>query len=366
MKKILILIAVALIFVMGCDVLEHDAYKNEALESFFSDFSIGFEEIDADTVGAVMAFYDTDYSNDLTTREEMGEFYLGLFDLNPGTVRFYPELKKYNRFAEMNWELVVTWEDEAGIIAETYNFYDIYKEVGGEVKFFGNQIDPPALDPSKPVVFAEYGTAESCGNCPRVSKKLELMKNKTYGEQFIYVTFCQNEPVDPYTEFFMYYGAYTQPYVVTQGIYHNEGSTDDNIALFDTQYNDVFEATPEAFITDIVWNESTAGTIAGSVNLDIGNVPTEDLFLRVFILDKKPDLHYNADGSALHNVVFATYNIPVTTSGQVNFSLDYIQANYPELPAKGKIVFALQTKPDDYDMATSKVYTAAEAKLYED
>jgi len=372
MKKILILIAAALIFMIACDVLDHDAYKNEDLENFFSDFSTAFENIDEENVDAVMVYYDSTYSHNLTTKAEMEDFFLGLFELNPGTVRFHAELDSYNRFnTDLNWTLGITWEDVVNdtltnVVTENIKFYETYVTDGTDYKFYGNQLDPPALDPTKPVVFAEYGTAESCGNCPAISKKLDLMKKKTYGGQFIYVAFCQNEPVDPYTEFFTYYGAYTQPYVVTQGTLHNEGGTDDNVALTDTHYEEVLVGEPEAFITDIIWSEETAGTIAGSVNLDIGSVPTTDLYLRVFILDEHPDLHYHVDGSPLHNVVFATYNIPVTGSGVVNYSLEYTQENYPTLPAKGNIVFALQTKPDDYDIATSKVYTAAEAKLYED
>jgi len=353
MKKILILLPLILLFFSACDVLNHDTYSDSTLENFFADFSAAIENATADNLTEVMAYYHEDYSHNLQDKAAMNSFYAEFFLINT-PVSLQAELVDYNRFDQIHWDLIVTTADT------TYRLEmdDVLIE-SETIKFYGNQVDPPALDPNKPVVFAEMLTSENCGNCPEVAEYLHQMKN-IYGEQFIYVEYCLSNNYTPfYMDYASYYSAFSQPTTVIGG--NNIVVGGDTDAL-ENHYQNVVETELQARINNL---SAAMNSGLAEVNLELellNELSTQDLVLTAVVADGEPEIYYTSDAQQFSNVAFAKTELDISAGGAINLSIEYDEnIDFVE----PKIIVWLQTKTPVFDSETSKTYTAAEYSLGE-
>ena len=353
MKKLWLLLPVVLLLIISCDILNHDVYDNSKVESFFDDFSAAISATDGTDLSAIMAFYNDDYSNNLVDKAGIEQFYTDFFSVYM-PIELEAVLLSYDRFGNIKWELAITTEGE---LLNTMLMEDIYME-SSEITFFGNQINPPAVDPTKPIVFAEFFTGEDCGNCPPAASHLHHMKN-TLGDQFIYVEYCSTNNYSPfYFDLVAYYNYWNQPTTIFGGTNVVIGGASANLTEMDNYYNTVVESELKATITNLSATRDN-GVMNGQLDLELFDLSTEDLLLTVVIADAEPEIYYNGTDKQFHNVAFAKTDIAVTADGTINFSVDY--DNTLEF-VQPKVIVWLQTKKAAYD-TDCKVHTAAEANI---
>jgi len=239
---------------------------------------------------------------------------------------------------------------------------DILESKAEGITFYGNQIIPPALDPTKPVDFAEFFTGESCGNCPPAAAHLHEMQN-TFGGQFIYVEYCNTNDYTPfYLEKAQYYSAYSQPTTLVQGTNVVVGGASENLEAIDGAYENESEKVLSARISEINITTDNVGEISGNLNLELlQDISTENLILTVVIADKKPDIFYNGTTERFHNVAFEKTEIIISEAGVKDFTISYDET----IDFKHKKVIAwLQTQKETFD-TTCIVHAAAELSIAE-
>ncbi len=363
MKKIFMLIPVIIMLMVGCELLDHDPFNDQKIEEMFDEFSAAFSTISADDVSDVMVFYDQDYFHDLQDVYGREEFYLSLFQSYGEDITFECYLTDYKENLEIEWVLGVNYEVDGIQMVENFEFVEYLKDNNGEYYFYGNQVNPPALDPDKPIVFVEYGTAENCGNCPPASSELHHMQLE-HGAQFIYVTYCAGEPMSTYIDFATYYNETAQPVTIFGGQYKIVGASEDDLAEFDQRYNQVLSGTPEAFLSNITWSDD-GEMIDGTVDVDLQGVSTANLVLMAALVDERPELYYDNGGNRIYNVLFAVGEEQVGGSGTAEFRIEYDLPSYSDtMPATTKLIVWLQTKDANYNPDTCKIHTAAEIDLF--
>ena len=363
MKKILFPLLVIAFIITACDVLDHDPYDNAGIELFFGDLSVALTEIHKDDVSAVMALYSDDYSNNQLSKADIADKYNGVFYTLSDSLTFSAKLVEYNKYFDVTWDLTIGWEEEAVQRDTTYTFHDVLRKESTGFMLYGNQVNPPALDPTKPVVFVEFGTSQSCGNCPAASAELSDLQMQ-YGEQLIFVEYCYNQPATPehfYVDWASYYGAYAQPSAMFQGNYLVQGGAPDQLVEYNQRYNQIVEGTPQAFVTSLDATTEPGLVIVGTT-LDIGpGIPASNLYLRAAVVDEHPEVYYSSGHEPIHNLVFGLSEMAITGSDYYEMEIEYDY--YDQLPQHSKVVVWVQTRTDIYDNETCTVHTAAELAL---
>ncbi len=350
MKKLFLIIPIILMIFISCDILEHDTYSNNEIEKFFSVFSDTLSTINADNADSLKYFYAENYSNNLQNRDDMIEFFSSFFLINT-PVNLEAELVDYNRFGEIKWNLK---EFRSDSLYQTILMEDVIT-LDSPVKFIGNQINPPELDPTKPVVFAEMFTAEGCGNCPPVADHLHNLKN-ILGGQFIYVEYCQSNDHTPfYMDYVTYYNYWEQPTTMIAGTNAVVGGSEESLNAIDSYSDAVINNDLQATLTNLVADKND-GILSGTIDVNLIDVSTEDLILTVVLADGEPEIYYSGTAEQFHNVAFAKTEIAVTQSGSVNFTINYDSILDFVQP---KAIAWLQTRKPVYD-AECKTYSAAE------
>ncbi|MCK4956552.1 MAG: hypothetical protein KAS49_02880 [Candidatus Cloacimonetes bacterium] len=357
MKKLWLLLPIILISLIACDILNHDVYSSNGVETFFADFNAAFAEISLNEVDSVMAFYHEDYlnkaDNKIEDKDTMRNFFSEFFKPND-PIYLEAVLVDYNRFHEIKWNLTVN-------DTLVFEMEDVVIASGDSYLFYGNQINPPVLDPNKPVVFAECFTSENCGNCPPAANLLHDIKNE-YGGQFIYVEYCfSNEHTPFFWDFAEYYKSYTQPTTVIQGTDIVVGSSPDDLEEIEANHNSHSEDELQARINNLDFTIS-GDSLSGSLDIEfISEIPTEDLKLVVVFADEKPDIYYTGTTERFYNVAYRKVTIDITES--VNKKIEFKLPNDVEVN-KPKVIAWLRTKEDTHS-ANCKVYAAAEKRLSE-
>lgn len=363
MKPVIIALIAVAMFIVACDVLEHDPYDNTGIEQLFTNINTALDQISKDDVSAIMAYYSDDYNNNQLSKTEIADDYNGVFYDLSEDASFDAKLLEYNSYLDVEWQLTINWMDDTTPRDTVYIFEDVVREENGNWVLYGNQVNPPALDPTKPVVFVEFGTSQSCGNCPPASSRLSEMR-QTYGEQLIFIEYCYNQPATPehfYVDYANYYQAFAQPAAMFQGKYLVQGGSPDQLQEYQQRHDLIMEGTPQAFVTNINCTTDD-GLVIAQLDLDIGpSIPTENLYLRAAIIDEHPDVFYNSGHQRMHNLVFGLSELQVSASNNYEVEIEY--DFYDELPEHAKVVVWLQTRAAEYNSETCHVYTAAEKEL---
>lgn len=356
MKKIIfVLLPVIILLLIGCDMLNNDVVdKNRKIEKFFAEYSDSLSLSSAQNLNPIMSLYSEDYSNNLKSKEDMQNFYEDIF--GPESIYLQPELLDYTQELEIEWNIYVKNIASSNCL-DTLFLQDVLITDGGSYIFYGNHIDPPPADTTKTIVFVEFATSELCGNCSPASSKLREMWQE-HGDQFVFLEYCYGEPMNIYMDMANYYGITYQPTAIFQGSYKIEGA---QLEEFENRYQQILAGDPLAFL-HVISVEHDSVSAFGSIEYEIeDSISTDDLFLRVALINEEPELYYHNTGDRLHNVIFALEEYEVISSeGEINFEIEHDE----NLPEKTEIVFWLQTRTLPYNADECKVYTATKEKLY--
>lgn len=354
-KHIFILLPIIILIIIGCDMLNDDiVYKNPGIQNFFNKYSDSTAIATAQNLAPIMNLYSDDYSNNLQTKEEMHNFYNSLFGAPQDSISLQTHIIDYTADFGLFWNIYV---DSSNTIIDTISMQDELVKIDDEFIFYGNHIDPPPADTTKPIVFVEFATSVMCGSCPPASNKLRDMWQQ-YGDQFVYIEYCFGEPMDLYAEMANYYTVVSQPTSIFQGSYKIEGP---QLDMYDSRYEQIVTEEPMAFL-NVISVDHDSLSASGSIEYEVeGSVSTADLFLRVALIDKEPELYYHSTGDRLHNVIFALAEYEVVSAeGELDFEIEHEDI----LPEQTEVVFWLQTRTEEYDPDVCKVYTVTKEKLY--
>ncbi len=347
MKKFLILFSMILIL-FACDRFEHEVFTSAKIETVFADFSEIL--VNTDSIDSVMVFYHDDYMNNAFDKEEIRAQFLGYFNDFDSLI---VELNSYYHDLSIEWTLSGILAGENNI-TEIATFSDILLKTDSGYQFYGNQIEPPEYDPSKPMVVAQFSTATTCGNCPAATEILAEL-DRTFGGQFIYLEYVLDGP-DPTSNFYpfvQYYEIYSQPTVVFQGTSIAEGSDEETLNSYFTRYEQAAEIEKVISISlqDIV---ITINNVSGTAIIDsLDNIQSDNLKLETALISKNSNYEYQLNHQELHNVVFAveTYDIG-------NYEIDFSIDSTIDIIEEALLVVWVQTKEDSFNSQTCKIYDA--------
>ena len=353
MRKVIVLLLL-LFALLSCDRFEYEIYQNAEIETMFAEFTNAIAG--KDTL-SIISFFDENYKHYGDTLATVNSNFVDYVNrYNTLTTN----LDEYYQDYSINWTLSGILPDSTEfqkiksfsdylISAEDYNF-----------KFYGNQFDaPPAYDPDKPMLLAQYSTYTDCGGCPTAANKLAELKRE-YGGQFIYLDYVSDGPnpneydIDEnWYDLVTYYpNISAPPAVVFQGENIVSGSLADDLNLYSTYCEQI--ANSEKIIHINLAITDSINTISGSANIDnFDKLQLEDLKLELAIIEKHSDLEYLINGQELHNVVIATQTLDLT-SAEIDFTIDY---EIEDLENTMLVVW-VQTKEVPYNSETCKIYDA--------
>jgi len=343
MNKFLILISLILIL-FACDRFEHEIYQNAEIEAMFGEFTNAIETANIDEI---MTFYNENYLNDAFSKSDFEVIfinYISEYDSLTASLDNY-----YSDFS-INWTLSCVPTDSTNS-EKIISFHDIIDS--DHYKFIGNQINPPAYDPLKPMILVQSSTAQSCGNCPATANKLAEMKRE-YGGQLVYLDYVSDgpNPTEIFYPFAMYYEIYTQPTVVFQGEDIVTGSLADELNSYSTYCEEIVNS--EKIIQLNLSDISCENTILGTIIIDgFETLPLDNLKLEMAVIEKYSEYEYHINGQELHNVVVAVKSQDLT-SAEIDFTIDYEIENFENT----MLVVWVQTKEEPYNSATCKIYDA--------
>ena len=317
----------------------------------FAEFTNAIETTNIDSI---MAFYSENYWNDEMGKDDIEINFINFIDdYDTLTVT----LDEYYQDLSINWTLYGIPTDSTNF-EEIVTFYDYLNP--DDYKFIGNQFDaPPAYDPDKPMLLAQYATYTDCGGCPAAANKLAELKRE-YGGQLIYLDYVSDGPNpneygfdENWYDLVTYYpNISAPPAVVFQGENIVSGSLADDLNLYSTYCEQI--ANSEKIIHINLAITDSINTISGSANIDnFDKLQLEDLKLELAIIEKHSDLEYLINGQELHNVVIATQTLDLT-SAEIDFTIDY---EIEDLENTMLVVW-VQTKEVPYNSETCKIYDA--------
>jgi len=344
-----------ILILFACDRFEHEIYENAQIEATFNEFSGTIQSVNADSIQIVMEFYNDNYLNDAFHKADIQAQLLGYIN-EYGSLSVV--LNSYYKDLSIHWTLYGIPANEKNI-EEITSFSDILTKTDSGYEFYGNQIEPPEYDPSKPMVVAQFSTSTTCGNCPAGAEKLAELQRE-YGGQFIYLEYALDGP-DPTNNFFpfaQYYNIPSQPTAIFQGVSIAAGGDAETINSYTTRYEQAAEV--EKSITINLENiEINGSSVSGTAIIDsLENIPISDLKLETALILKHSDYEYTNGHQELHNVVFATGTF-IIENQEIIFSLD----STIEITEEALLVVWVQTKVDTYDSQTCKIYDAKTFEL---
>ena len=347
-----------ILILFACDRFKHVIYENAQIEANFNEFSEAMQTMNPDSIQIVMDFYNNEYLNNAFNKDDIQTQILGYFS-NYDSLSIV--LESYYQDISIHWSLYGLPANEKSLI-EIANFSDFLIETDFGFQFYGNQIQPPEYDSSKPMVIAQFSTATSCGNCPAAAEKLAELK-RNYGGQFVFIEYVTDgpDPANIFIPFAQYYSIPFQPSVVFQGGSIAIGSDAETLDSYTARYEQAEEAEKVISIDlqniEILQYSMSGTAIIGSLE----NIPIEDLKLETAVIMQHSDYEYTNGHQELHNVVFASASFAIENS-EIDFFIESTIEITDELSEDALLVVWVQTKEDPYDPQNCIIY---DAKIYE-
>ncbi|MCF7919009.1 MAG: hypothetical protein K9N06_03725 [Candidatus Cloacimonetes bacterium] len=350
MKKVFLLI-IPLLLLSSCDRFEHEPFKSAVLEGDMLSFFSALQSASADSLDGVMEWYSSGYLQDKQNKADIEHQYANYYLEYGNDLQLLGNLEDYWKSGRVLWELQGTLPDRSTFLIAQQEDY-LHKE-GDHYFFIGNQVSPPELDPSKPVILVQYFTATTCGNCPAASTKLSEMHDE-YGEQMVILEYvADSDPGSVYFPESIYYGG-AQPSAIFQGQYRVVGAGAANLQEYEARYQLAVSEELQFRFTSLDINVS-GNTIIADVSWETTGILTgDDLMLRSVVLEEDPDMHYIFSPAVyFENRVIAgmetNFEESITnTELTLEVSID--------LPPKFSVVVWLQNHPETWTGDTGQVY----------
>lgn len=350
MRRLLIGLMVLLV-IWGCDRYEHEPYESAALEAGFTEFLGDLSSTGSDDLESVLMWYSDDYMYNGIEKLDIENEYTSYFEIYGSELTLSGKLEGYWEGNEIKWELWANLADTSFVLAEKT---DYFVEIDGSYYFRGNQVSPPELDTGKPLVLAQYFTAESCGNCPEAAEKLEEMHNK-YGDQLVVVEYVfDHDPGNVYYNEAVYYGAGSQPTTIFQGKYIVVGPEEDKLEEYEVRYGQAVEEELQFKFTGM---DLTVTGSAVTVHIEwseLSDIMGENLLIRSVLLEEHPDINYHSAPSVYFDNRILTAE-DIEYDGSLN-SAELTLESTEELPEDISVVVWLQDKVSDLGSDGVKIY----------
>ncbi|MBN2461772.1 MAG: hypothetical protein JXB60_09205 [Candidatus Cloacimonetes bacterium] len=358
MKKYLfILIIIAIMF--ACDRFEHkfapEIPEENPVFLFWADFTEAWQDITADNVDPVMAYYHENYSNNLQTKADVATFYLSLFSL-ADSVKFTsnlisPQPPISRNHHDITWQLQVTDALTMEVLLDSL-ISDVLLEMEDHLLFYGNQAVPPIYQK----VLVELGTGIWCNSCPYAEEALHDLK-ALLGDQFYYIEYHLADAleVSGNSALLNYYDIGTLPAAVFQGQISYTGANEDIYDIYYGILQNLLNQETEVFLNDLDYsvNENMIDASV-SVNL-VENFPLADLNLKFTLVEEVSRINNYAGDPCLQ---VALYNGSVVIeAADLSVPIGFT-VNLPDPPVPEDLVLYVwvQTIADEYDPEVCRIH----------
>lgn len=350
MKYLNIALILVSLLLVSCDRFEHKfttAATDDLNAQFFSPLQDAFDSISASDIGALSGFYKEDYlHNGINKSERLA--WIQSFLSDPGLVVYkvsevdYSLADEHN--AQANWRLTVFVQSTKEVLADSLFMGDKLVKEDSQWKFYGNQACVQGN--SRQMVIAEYFTFRSCPNCPDAEIKLQQLQNQ-YPESFIYLEHhITMELALPNDQTATYYGAYSPPVTVFQGMEKVLQSNPASLAQYQAIVDNLVQVDMPVYYTlsdvNVNGNEVSAKVFPEFL-LD---GPNPDLVLNAVIITDEVQ-YQNYAGQPLHNVVRGKSSISMTKQ-DLEQGIPITVSAVDSLTQNFKLVVFLQQKPSTF------------------
>ncbi len=335
---------------MSCDRFEHDFTAQDAVdihENFFLPLGAALATISASDMSAIEAIYRDDYLHNGVSKSERITWMQSFLNQDPDAVfsvsdQHYEKIDDNN--ALVNWHLTISSGGKE-ILADSLFVGERVIRQGKPWLLYGNQTCVQETD--QQLVIAQYFTFRTCPNCPPAEAELYMLQQQ-YPDNFIYLEHhTMMELMVPGDDTHQYYGAYSSPNTVFQGMEKVSGGAAGNVALYQPIVENLL-ATDEPIsyeITDLTYaDKSVSAMVHMQPRLDI---PRENLVLNYVIITDEVD-YVNAVGDPLHNVVRAVGSISLAES-DLEAGIPIQLTGHESLPQDFKLVVFAQNKPQPFE-----------------
>lgn len=355
MRYLYAVMLLALALLGACDRFEHD-FVTEAMQNFddvlFTPLDTAFEASTAADVNLVMDYYADDYLQYGISKNSWGLTLRALLNgvANPEfevTLTHIQQQSSNN--AIVDWRLLITNPATKSVIADSSFVGEHLVKRSGKWLLRGNQINyiPGA---SKQLVIAEYFTFASCDNCPPAEAKLKELQQQ-YPHNFIYLeqhTSGALQIAGDTTP--SYYGAYSPPVSIFNGMAKVTQSLAPSLALYQSQVNQLVTVDSPINYHLIDRPIAVDGVLSCSVQLTPTTPLDQSNVVLNYVLIEEESPYSNThvtDGSKLHNVVLARGRMDISNTDltePIDFTLNVPQ----NLPNDSRLVVFAQKRPTPF------------------
>lgn len=350
MKYLSIVLILASLLLVSCDRFEHKfttAPAEDLNAQFFSPLQAAFASITASDISAVSGFYKDDYRHNGVSKSERLAW-IQSFWADSTAVTYevsnitYSLTDEHN--AQANWRLTVSALNSKEVLADSLFIGEKLVKADSGWLLYGNQVC--IQNNSKQLVIAEYFTYRTCPNCPPAEAKLHELQNQ-YPENFIYLEqHIDLELVLPNDPSAAYYGAYSPPVTIFQGMNKVTQSAAASLAEYQAIVDNLVQVDMPVYYTlsdvNISGNEISAKVFLAPQT----ELQQADLVLSAVIITDEVE-YQNHLGQPLHNVVRGKSNISL--AGQsLNEAIPIVVSSVGSLPQNFKLVVFAQQKPSSF------------------
>ncbi|HPM04767.1 MAG TPA: hypothetical protein PL160_03525 [Candidatus Cloacimonas sp.] len=353
MKRIAIILKILAILLglASCDRFDH-AFKpvaevNFALE-LFTPLQAGFNAVSVDNLSPAMNFYADDYLHygiDKVAWETMLQGYLNgisnpQFEVTLSDTELLSETS-----ARANWRLKISDPATKAVIMDSSYVAERLVKSNNRWLLRGNQTEG-GNNGGKQKVVVEYVTNIGCSYCPSVETKLHDLQ-AMYPDQFIYLTHQLTGPVAINDILYQYYGAFSAPTSIIQGVHKLTGGTQTELDQYEPIVANLMNVD-NPVVYNLFSHQISGSTVSGSLELTLQtkSLPKTSMILNLALLEDVSTAT-SFSGEPLTNVVLARKRIDLTGANlaePVEFSITDDKA----LPDDLSLVAFLQTTPESF------------------
>ncbi|MCB5272241.1 MAG: hypothetical protein LHW56_10410 [Candidatus Cloacimonetes bacterium] len=344
LSTVLILLSLLLV---SCDRFEHKfttAPGQDLNTLFFSPLQGAFNSITASDISAVSDFYKEDYIHNGVNKSERLTWIQSFLSGNSGVTYTISEVStsltdEHN--AQANWRLTVSAANTKEVLADSLFMGEKLVKVNAKWLLYGNQACVP--DIAKQLVIAEYFTFRTCPSCPPAEAKLQQLQNQ-YPENFIYLEHHTiMELAVPGDQTPAYYGAYSAPVAVFQGMEKVGQSGATSLSQYQAIVDNLVQVDVPIYysLRDVNVNGNEV-----SANVDLSllmELQKSDLVLNAVIITDEVG-YQNVAGQPLHNVVRGKSSKSLA-EGNFGEGINIAVTAVDPLPQNFKLIVFAQHKP---------------------
>ena len=350
MKYLSIALILVSLLLVSCDRFEHKFSTAPATDLntlFFSPLQDAFASITATDISAVSGFYKEDYLHNGVNKSERLTWIQSFLSDNSGVSYTVSEVSysltdEHN--AQANWRLTISALNTKEVLADSLFMGEKLVKVDTQWLLYGNQACVP--DIAKQLVIAEYFTFSTCPNCPPAEAKLQQLQNQ-YPENFIYLEHHIAPPLlVPGDQTAAYYGAYSAPVAVFQGMEKVGQSNAASLSQYQAIVDNLVQVDVPIYYSlrdvNVNGNEVSAN-VALSLLMELQK---SDLVLSAVIITDEVE-YQNAQGQPLHNVVRGKSSMSLADI-DIGEAIPIAVSAVDPLPQNFKLIVFAQHKPSSF------------------